>query len=246
MAIALFSSNLEGWVAGLHRPAATRAPLPCASATAAPLQRVVHRASDPARVAEFYESCVGLEKLAADGATLLGRSEDGLCLEVVPGDASGGYATLSARVPNVDEAVQKVRDWYGSEAAMVEPKTIEHGASLIPDQPDDTVTPIKQATVQDPSGATVVLWEGGSAPTLSAACLQVHEWKKSQSWCAAPCPLDPELVSELQHAPFDSQVRGDARMVDASATVERATRGIDDVHARCAGRRGARPVRSDG
>ena len=83
---------------------------------------------------------------------------------------------------------------------------IEHGASLIPDQPDDTVTPIKQATVQDPSGATLVLWEGGSAPTLSAALLPVHEWKKSQSWCAAPCLLERGLVSGAHRTVSDSQV----------------------------------------
>ena len=103
--------------------------------------------------------------------------------------------------------MQKVRDWYGEEAtAVVEPKTVEHGASLIPDQPDDTVTPIKQATVQDPSGATLVLWEGGSAPTLSAALLPVHEWKKSQSWCATPCLLERGLVSRAHLTLSDSQV----------------------------------------
>ena len=205
MAISLLAASVGGWVAGLRRPDVTRAPVPRASATAAPLQRVVHRASDPAKVAQFYESCIGLQQLAADGATLLGRSEAGLCLEVVPGDASGGYATLSARVPDVDEAVRKVRDWYGEDAtAVVEAETVEHGASLIPDQPDDTVTPIKQATVQDPSGATLVLWEGGSAPTLSAALLPVYEWKTSQSWCALPCLL--ERVSSLElTSPFPTR-----------------------------------------
>ena len=57
---------------------------------------------------------------------------------------------------------------------VVEPGTIEHVASLVPQQEDDAVNPVKQATVTDPSGATVLLWEaendaGGPAPSAGAA-----------------------------------------------------------------------------
>ena len=180
----------------LRRSAVSRATAPCASADpCGPLRRVVHRVGDQEAVGRFYESCVGLEALPCPPGNkecmVVGASEDALCLELVSGSASTGYAMLCARVPSVDEAVERVRKWCADtdDAAAVqkEPATIEHTASLIPDQPEEEFNPVKQATVCDPSGASVVLWEaggeaGGGAATLTGVRLEVYEWKKSQTW----------------------------------------------------------------
>ena len=51
-----------------------------------PLHRVVHRASNQDLMARFYESCIGLQVLTppteGDGQTLLGKSQEALCLEL--------------------------------------------------------------------------------------------------------------------------------------------------------------------
>lgn len=180
----------------LHRSVVGRATTPCASADACgPLQRVVHRVEDQEAVGRFYESCVGLEPLPCPPSNkecmVVGKSEDALCLELVSGSATQ-YVKLCARVPSVDDAVERVRKWCADAddkaAVLSEPETIEHTASLIPEQPEEAVTPVRQATVSDPSGASVLLWEVGGeesesgGATLTGAHLEVYEWKKSQTW----------------------------------------------------------------
>ena len=169
--LVLASVTAHAWqLGGLHRPAAARASV-CASAEACgPLQRVVHRVGDQELVGRFYETCVGLEMLSCPPGktqcTVMGQSEESLCLELVSGDESGGYHKLCARVPSVDTAVEAVRIWCAESsdkaAVLIEPETVEHIASLFPEQSDDAVNPVKQATITDPSGATVLLWEAES------------------------------------------------------------------------------------
>jgi len=153
---------------------------------------------DQEAVGRFYESCVGLEPLPCPPSNkecmVVGKSEDALCLELVSGSATQ-YVKLCARVPSVDDAVERVRKWCADAddkaAVLSEPETIEHTASLIPEQPEEAVTPVRQATVSDPSGASVLLWEVGGeesesgGATLTGAHLEVYEWKKSQTWSAA-------------------------------------------------------------
>ena len=199
MMLVLASASVQAWQTpgGLSRSVVARASVPCASADACgPLQRVVHRVGDQELVGRFYESCVGLEMLPCPAGksecTVMGLSVESLCLELVSGDASG-YAMLCARVPSVDGAVEAVRKWCADStdkaAVLVEPETVEHIASLLPEQPDDVVNAVKQATIVDPSGASVLLWEaeGDAGPAaLTGLLLEVYEWKKSQTWCAAP------------------------------------------------------------
>jgi catechol 2,3-dioxygenase-like lactoylglutathione lyase family enzyme len=195
--ILLASATAHAWQlgGGLRRPVAARASTVCASAEACgPLQRVVHRVGEPELVGRFYESCVGLEMLACtpgkEQCTVMGQSEEALCLELVAGDASGGYHKLCARVPSVDGAVAAVRKWCADSSdkasVLIEPDTVEHIASLVPEQPDDVVNAVKQATITDPSGATVLLWEAesdaGGPATLTGLLLEVYEWKASSDW----------------------------------------------------------------
>ena len=161
--LVLASATAHAWqlCGGLRRPVAARASV-CASAEACgPLQRVVHRVGDQELVGRFYESCIGLEMLACtpgkEQCTVMGQSEESLCLELVSGDVTSGYHTLCARVPSVDGAVEAVRKWCADSSdkasVLIEPDTVEHIASLVPEQPDDVVNPVKQATITDPSGA---------------------------------------------------------------------------------------------
>ena len=194
--VVLASATAHAWQlgGGLRRPVAARASV-CASAEACgPLQRVVHRVGDQELVGRFYESCIGLEMLACtpgkEQCTVMGQSEESLCLELVSGDVTSGYHTLCARVPSVDGAVEAVRKWCADSSdkasVLIEPDTVEHIASLVPEQPDDVVNPVKQATITDPSGATVLLWEAesdaGGPATLSGMLLEVYEWKASKDW----------------------------------------------------------------
>ena len=180
--LVLASATAHAWQlgGGLRRPVAARASVSATVEACGPLQRVVHRVSDRELVGRFYESCVGLEAQACtpgnEQCSVVGQSEAALCLELVSGEASRGYHTLCARVPSVDEAVAAVRKWCADSSdkasVVVEPGTIEHVASLVPQQEDDAINRVKQATVTDPSGASVLLWEAGSGepePSASAS-----------------------------------------------------------------------------
>ena len=196
--LVLASATAHAWQlgGGLRRPVAARASVSASVEACGPLQRVVHRVGDRELVGRFYESCVGLEAQACtpgnEQCSVVGQSEAALCLELVSGEASRGYHTLCARVPSVDEAVAAVRTWCADSSdkasVVVEPGTIEHVASLVPQQEDDAVNPVKQATVTDPSGASVLLWEAeddaGGPATLTGLMIDVYEWKASSDWYA--------------------------------------------------------------
>ena len=65
---------------------------------------------------------------------------------------------------------------------------MEHGPSLVPDEPETTENVLVEAVVADPSGFPLLLHQCAEAECacLSGARLSVHEWKKSQEWCAPP------------------------------------------------------------
>ena len=200
--LVLASATAHAWQlgGGLRRPVAARASVSATVEACGPLQRVVHRVSDRELVGRFYESCVGLEAQACtpgnEQCSVVGQSEAALCLELVSGEASRGYHTLCARVPSVDEAVAAVRKWCADSSdkasVVVEPGTIEHVASLVPQQEDDAVNPVKQATVTDPSGASVLLWEAGSGEPEPSASASVSA---SASASASASPSSSALPS---------------------------------------------------
>lgn len=170
-------------------------------AKAGSLVRVTHLVEEVAPVAEFYERALGLTTATQpDGCVLVGPA-GGLRLELVaqPGAAyeAGSYGGLLVRVASVEGAVAAATACGGT--VLAPPTTLEHGASLVPDEPDELVTPVLEATVADPGGYPVLLYQpsaeaggdgggdgagagAGTAAFIGGARLDVHDWKRSQEW----------------------------------------------------------------
>ena len=170
--------------------ACSRTPTPCMAASAGQLLRVSHAVADVAATASFYEACLGLSSTpATDGAdsVVLGAESGGLRLELVAVDGGGfqpnaGYGGLSACVPSVSAALAAAVESGGR--VLCEQAVVEHGPSMVPDEPEETTNPLTEAIVADPSGYPLLLHEADAAdqPTLSGVKLDVYEYKTSQEW----------------------------------------------------------------
>ena len=160
-------------------------------AAAGDFLRVTHRVDDVSATAAFYTATLGLEQTdtaAEESVFLQSPGGAGLGLELVGASgaafASGaGYQGLQARVPSVADAVAAATANGG--VVLSEPSEIEHGPSLIPDEPEENENMILEAVVADPSGYPLLLHEctDAEAACLTGARMNVYEWKRSQEWC---------------------------------------------------------------
>jgi len=68
----------------------------------------------------------------------------------------------------------------------MEPRVIDHGPSNIPPEDDEVLTPLLEATIADPSGFPVHLYNASDAEqpqgVLCGVRLATDNWKKSQEW----------------------------------------------------------------
>jgi len=156
---------------------------------------VVHKVPSLSSAVQFYQSSFGLD-VSASGTADGGRPysllchpgvEGSLCLKLVemPGagyDAASGYGGLSVRVTDLEAVAATVAANGGR--IVKEPSSVDYGASLFPDEDEETVTSVQQALVTDPDGYPVLLYQGsGEDPALLCAVrLNVHEWKRSEEW----------------------------------------------------------------
>lgn len=162
----------------------------------AALERVAVSVGDAASAAAFYEATLGLVA-TADATTDDGRPRHllggggSLQLELREGgadgaaagySAEGGYRGLVARVGNVAAAVAAARENGGT--VLSESATVEHGPSSKPEEGVDVVTAVTQATVADPAGYPLLLFEAGEGEggVLCAARCDVTAWKASEDW----------------------------------------------------------------
>ena len=171
----------------LHQPNAfrcrsrTHSPSMMADAKAGELLRVSHAVNDVEATAAFYEKCLGLQRASSGDAVHLSAQDGaGLCLELTAKkggafEEDAGYQGLSARVPSVADAVAAATAAGGS--VVSEPTTVEHGPSMIPEEPDETENMVVEATVADPSGYPLLLHECAEA---EAAMLRAHGWTSTR------------------------------------------------------------------
>ena len=171
--------------------------------SAGELLKVSHPIDDVSATAAFYQGLLGLEKTETDCGVLLSAAGGaGLAVELrtLTGAAfepNSGYLGLTARVPSVEAALLAATASGGT--VLSEPMAIEHGPSLVPDEPEDNSNELLEAIVADPSGYPLLLHECADAgePCLSGARFECRDWKKTQEWCARLMTLRPRDI----HAP---------------------------------------------
>ena len=191
-----FGSYVAGPLASTPRACRRRAPAAPLMA-AADLLKVSHAVDDVDATAAFYTACLGLESSEVAGGAMLSAPGDasGLSLELQQeagaswsetkgwqGAEGAGYQGLMARVPSVADACATAVANGGKVLREIE--TVNHGASMMPEENEELDNPVVEALVADPSGFPLLLHEcdGAEAACLSGARLSVYEWKKSQEW----------------------------------------------------------------
>ena len=216
-----------------HSPGRYHVPAPLPRATGAfatvdckagPLLRVTHVVDAAAPVAAFYEGCLGLSATQnTGGSTLVGASRDGdLGLELVtqPGGkftAGRGYSGLMARVPSVAAAAAAAAEYGGQ--VLIEPTTVTHGPSRVPEEDDELDHDIVEAVVSDPCGYPLLLYEvDGADAALCGARLDAYEWKRAEEWWngigwktlrwQSNVPNEASITLTLSNAPGDAGPRG--------------------------------------
>ena len=191
--LSLMSPYLAAVCAAVLPSSPVKAPLP-AMASAGDLLRVTHRVGDVDATSAFYQA-LGLEELesGSDGTMLSAAGGAGLSLVLSSAEGAAfqpdaGYLGLSARVPNVADAIAAATAAGGT--LLSEAGPVEHGPSYVPEEADEIENIIVEAVVADPSGYPLLLHECAEAPAacLSGARVGVYEWKTSQEWCA-PRPM---------------------------------------------------------
>ena len=191
----VFLSLALGVLPGPHAPHRTAVPQSVVRLSESPsrgaLLRVVHQVSDPAAVATFYQGSFGFEPVHAEdvpGTTRLVSSSGALPqLELVRTEGGSfsegaGYLGLSVRVADVAAAVAAAVTNGGS--VLQEPRVVPHGPSLEPLEDDEVITPVEEATVADPCGFPVNLYNDTSCmgSVLCGVRLATDDWKKTQEW----------------------------------------------------------------
>ena len=164
-------------------------------AAAAEMRRVLHGVDNLEATTAFYTSCLGMAASEDGDSVQLTSSAGGLGLELrreagaafvaVPGyqhREGAGYQGTMAWVPSVADAVAKAVANGGT--VLREEETINHGASLEPEEDEELDNPVVEALVADPCGYPVLLCEcaEATAPCIAGVRMAVHTWKKSQAW----------------------------------------------------------------
>ena len=189
------------------------------------LARVVHRVSDPHVCAAFYSKTLGLATVEEKPRVVLAAEADSaLRLELVQHDDAGfsphgGYLGLTARVPDLKAAIATAKAAGGT--LLEEASIVEHPPALIPDEDDESKTPIFQAKIADPCGYPVLLYEAGleanpNPPALCAVRLSVHAWKFSQEYFERACGWS--TLRWQSNLPLDASITvtmGDASLAGA-------------------------------
>lgn len=117
---------------------------------------------------------------------------------------AGGYRGLSARVPDVAAAVEVATANGGT--VLKEPAVLKYGPSQVPDEEDETVTPIMQALVADPAGYPLLLYQDPECEgrgELSAARIDVTAWKPSEAWW---CGLGFSTLRWQSNLPLEASI----------------------------------------
>ena len=171
--------------------------------SAGELLKVSHPIDDVSATAAFYQGLLGLEKTETDCGVLLSAAGGaGLAVELrtLTGAAFEPNSELlgahSACTECGGSAIGGHSEWR---TVLSEPMAIEHGPSLVPDEPEDNSNELLEAIVADPSGYPLLLHECADAgePCLSGARFECRDWKKTQEWCARLMTLRPRDI----HAP---------------------------------------------
>jgi predicted enzyme related to lactoylglutathione lyase len=152
------------------------------------VRRAIHGVSDLDSTVKFYTTGLGLPSgKQGDDCVVVGSESSGMALELrKKSDGAyhpeGGYRGLNLRVADVAATLEAVSSCGGS--VLETARTVEHGPSWEPEEPDEKENPVLEALVADPCGYPVLLIQDDMCkePQLCGVRCDVHTWKDSQEW----------------------------------------------------------------